>query len=56
MSALTTHYAKLNSEKESKKKEKQRSSTHDQNQRKAMKGHKPSKTQTPHRKQQENSP
>jgi hypothetical protein len=48
MSALTTHNAKWNSEKESKKKEKQRSSTHDQNQRKAKKGHKPSKAQTPH--------
>jgi hypothetical protein len=30
------------------KKEKQRSSTHDQNQEKAKKGHKPSKAQTPH--------
>jgi hypothetical protein len=33
---------------ETKKKEKQKSSTHDQNQRKAKKGHKPSKAQTPH--------
>jgi hypothetical protein len=39
-----------------KKKEKQRSSTHDQNRRKAKKGHKPSKAQNPHRKQQESSP
>jgi hypothetical protein len=31
-----------------KKKEKQRSSTHDQNQGKAKKGHQPSKAQTPH--------
>jgi hypothetical protein len=29
-------------------KKKQRSSTHDQNQGKAKKGHKPSKAQTPH--------
>jgi hypothetical protein len=48
MSALTTHNAKLNSEKERKKKEKQRSATHDQNQRKSKIGHKPSKAQTPH--------
>jgi hypothetical protein len=34
--------------KERKKIEKQRSSTHDQIQRKAKKGHKPSKAQTPH--------
>jgi hypothetical protein len=47
MSALTTHKAKRNSEKESKKNKKQRSSTHDQNQRKAKKGHKLSKAQTP---------
>jgi hypothetical protein len=48
MSALTRHNAKRNSEKESKKKEKQGSSTHDQNQGKAKKGHKPSKAQTSH--------
>jgi hypothetical protein len=56
MSALTTHNAKWNSEKERKKKEKQRRSTHDLNQRKAKKGHKSSKAQTPHWKQQESPP
>jgi hypothetical protein len=47
---------KIQRKKEKKKKEKQRSATHDQNQRKAKKGHKPSKAQTPNRKQQESSP
>jgi hypothetical protein len=45
----------IEKEKERRKK-KQRSSTHDQNQRKAKKGHKPSKAQNPHLKQQESSP
>jgi hypothetical protein len=39
-----------------KEERKQRSATHDQNQRMAKKGHKPSKAQTPHRKLQESSP
>jgi hypothetical protein len=39
-----------------KEERKQRSTTHDQNQGKAKKGHKPSKAQTPHGKQQESSP
>jgi hypothetical protein len=39
-----------------KEERKQRSSTHDQNQGKAKKGHNLSKAQTPHRKQQESSP
>jgi hypothetical protein len=42
---------------EGKKEErKQKNATHDQNQRKPTKGHKPNKAQTPHRKQQESSP
>jgi hypothetical protein len=39
-----------------KEERKQRSTTHDQNQGKAKKRHKPSKAQTPHGKQQESSP
>jgi hypothetical protein len=39
---------KFGERKKERRKEKQRSSTHDQNQRKAKKGHKPSKAQTPH--------
>jgi hypothetical protein len=35
-------------ERKKERRKKQRSSTHDQNQGKAKKGHKPSKAQTPH--------
>jgi hypothetical protein len=39
---------KFRERKEERRMKKQGSSTHDQNQRKAKKGHKPSKAQTPH--------